>query len=184
MILGPNIPIVILVIAVSLWAAVRDYQTGLIPNRLVLIGAVSILLVRMGTAYVLPGSGRVSTSLLVGLLGAVAVGLVPLTLYWFRGIGAGDVKLLTVVGLGLGPSLGLEAELYAFGLGSLFALGRAAFEGTLWQTLRGSAVLLTNPMIARWAQKPVPQSALRPIVFGPAIFGGALAATLLHALGL
>jgi prepilin peptidase CpaA len=161
-------------------AAVYDYRTGLIPNRLIALGLVTIVIARAAIAAALSGSNGLTTSLLVCLLGLLACGLIPLAIYLCRGLGGGDVKLFAMCGAGLGPIVGLEAELYAFGLGALFALSRAAYEGALFGTLMGSASLLTNPLLPKRLQRAVAPSAQRQIRFGPAIAAGVVAALALH----
>lgn len=161
-------------------AAVTDVRTGLIPNRLTVLGGLGLLALRVTLAGLLRGPAQVLTALTVGMLGIAVCGLIPLAMYIVRGIGGGDVKLLAAIGAGLGPVAGLEAELYAFGFGALYALARAAYGGVLWQTLRGSTMLLTNPLVPRRQRRPIAPSALTPIRFAPPIFAGALYALALH----
>ena len=167
-------------VGVSFAAAIIDHRTGCIPNRLVAIGAAIAVGTRLWLAAFLNGPSAIFSALIVSVLGALACGLIPLALYLGRGMGGGDVKLLAVCGISLGPTIGLEAELYAFGLGALYAFGRAAYGGVLWQTLRGSTLLLTNPIVPRRFQKQVAPSVLTPIRFGPAICCGVVASIALH----
>jgi len=161
------------VIVIAAIAAVSDLRTGLISNWLVGTGFALVLGLRV--RYALSDSQLGLQLSLLGL-GTVIAGSIPLVLYMFRALGAGDVKLFAVCGAGLGPVAGMEAELYAFAFGALYALGAAAYGGELWQTLRGSAVLLTNPWIPRRLRQPVPVPAQRTMRFGPAICAGVLAA--------
>jgi prepilin peptidase CpaA len=170
--------VALLVVALALLAAIADCRSGLIPNRLLAGGCLGLLLARVLLAGA--GSGHLGMVLLVSLLGALTCGLIPLALYLWRGLGAGDVKLMAACGVGLGPVIGLEAELYAFGLGALYACARAAYGGMLWQTLRGTTLLLTNPLLPRRMHKPVPRSVHSALPFGPAICVGVLAAVTLH----
>lgn len=165
------------VVAIAGIAAISDFRTGLIPNWLVGTGFGLVLGLRVFHAIT---GGQVGLQLALLALGVLIAGMIPLALYVCRAMGAGDVKLLAVCGAGLGPVLGLEAELYAFGFGALCALGYAAYGGELWQTLRGSAVLLTNPVIPRRLRKPVPVPAQRTMRFGPAICAGVIAAVFLN----
>ena len=165
------------VVAIASIAAISDLRTGLIPNWLVAAGFIFVLGLRV--AYAVTDS-RVGLELALLGLGMLISALIPLALYLCGAMGAGDVKLMAVCGAGLGPVLGLEAELYAFGFGALVALGYAAYGGELLQTLRGSAVLLTNPFIPRRLRKPVPVPAQRTMRFGPAIFLGVVAAVFLN----
>jgi prepilin peptidase CpaA len=160
------------VVVIAGIAAVSDYRTGLIPNWLIAAGFALVLGLRA-----VQGDG--SQLALFGL-GTLIAGMIPLALYVCRALGAGDVKLMAVCGAGLGPVAGLEAELYAFGFGAMYALGLAAYGGELWQTMRGSAVLLTNPFIPRRLRKQVPVPARRTMRFGPAICAGVIAAVFLN----
>ncbi|MET0385808.1 MAG: A24 family peptidase [Polyangiales bacterium] len=176
---GPHPALALSVFTLALVAAISDFRTGLIPNRLVGPAFVVVFGLRVGLAL-LDRQQSLGMSLTFFTLGLLIAGLIPLTLYLCRALGGGDVKLLAVCGAGLGPVHALEAELYAFGFGALYALGHAAFGGVLWQTLRGSAVLMTNPLIPRRLRKPVPLAAQRPLPFGPAICVGVLCAIALH----
>jgi prepilin peptidase CpaA len=165
------------VVAIAIIAAISDLHTGLIPNWLVAAGFSFVIGLRV--LYAVTDS-RVGLQLALLALGTLIAGLIPLALYVCRAMGAGDVKLMAVCGAGLGPVIGLEAELYAFGFGALCALGYAAYGGELLQTLRGSAVLLTNPWIPRRLRRPVPVPAQRTMRFGPAICAGVIAAVFLN----
>ena len=77
------------------WAAIADYRTYLIPNR------VSLAIAALYPVYVLTRHGNVdwqgafivaSTLLVIGVL-----------LFRFRIVGGGDIKLLTATALWMGP---------------------------------------------------------------------------------
>lgn len=185
----PQNVLALLVVALVLVAAAWDYRTGLIPNRLVLTGLVVLLLAHVGLVVAFEGAAGIGTALSVSGMGLFLCGLIPATLYFFAGgigdgdqraMGGGDIKLLAVCGAGLGPIVGLEAQLYAFGGGALFATARAAYEGVLWQVLMGSATMLTNPLLPARMRRAVPASAATPVRFGPAIAFGVVAAVVLH----
>lgn len=160
--------------------AIHDLRTGLIPNRLLACGASAMLVVSLAVAAAASGWPGVGARMLGLTFGLLACGAVPLALFLLRALGGGDVKLLAICGAGLGPLLGMEAQLYAFTLGALFALGRAAYEGTLFEALSGSAALLTNPWLPKKLKKPVSTGALRELRFGPAIAAGVGVALWLH----
>jgi prepilin peptidase CpaA len=158
-------------------AAVWDLRTGMIPNRLVAAGAALTLLCSFALAA--PGGlGALGRTGLSMLMGAVLVSIVPALLYRMGGLGGGDLKLLAVVGAALGPSLGLEAELYAFFVVLLYAPARLIFEGKLRRALTTSAALCLRP----FQRKPAPLNTeeLTEFRFGPAIFAGTLAVALLQ----
>lgn len=162
----------LLAVVLTAAAAIWDLRTGLIPNRLVAIGAAAIVLASVLAA--LPqGGGAVARACLSMAIGTLLVSLVPLLLYRLDGIGGGDVKLLAVVGAALGPYLGIEAELYAFGCVVLYAPGRLLWEGKLQQSLRTTGRLLLRPFTpASRRPEPTAVSELTAFRFGPAIFVG------------
>jgi Flp pilus assembly protein protease CpaA len=162
----------LLVIGFATAAAVYDHRTGLIPNRMVAVGLMLVLILQLLLGAADGGLAGAGTALLASGLGLLACGLIPLAIYLWGGLGGGDVKLLAMIGL--------EAELYAFGLGALFALARASCDGALWQTLMGSATLLTNRVVSKRLQRPVAASASTPIRFGPAIAASTALAVALH----
>lgn len=158
-------------------AAVWDLRTGLIPNRLLFAGAAGGLLLSLVVAAL---SGDAPSLLRVAglaLAGALLVALVPLLLYRAGGLGGGDVKLLALVGALLGPSLGLEAELYAFSLTLLYAPARLIWEGKLLVAMRNLGRLIALPFVPRQRRpQPAAASEFSAFRFGPAIFLGTLIA--------
>jgi prepilin peptidase CpaA len=97
------------------YASVSDLRTRRIPNRLVLLLAVSGLVFSTALDPLLPGLWN-------GLRG-LAVGLALwLPLYLLGWLGAGDVKLFAAAGAWLGPAGALEGTVYAGLAGGLLAL--------------------------------------------------------------
>lgn len=87
-----SMAVLLILLTVAAWCDVARYR---IPNVLIVIGLVVGILIRLrlgGLAALLPA--------LQGLLVGIAV-LLPL--YLLRGMGAGDVKLMGLVGVFLGP---------------------------------------------------------------------------------
>jgi Flp pilus assembly protein protease CpaA len=163
-------------------SALWDLKTGLIPNRLLLWSLSLLVLTKLvvgGMAEELSLASVLGTS----LAGATVCAAVPALLYVSRGLGGGDLKLLTLVGAALGPMMGVEVEMYAFCLGALFALSYLAYHGLLFRSLFAAAGGLFCG-VRRVRQKPalVAPEALK-FRFGPAIFAGALL-TLARALAL
>jgi prepilin peptidase CpaA len=162
-------------------AAVWDLRTGEIPNRLVALGAALCTSVMLATS-VLGGGASLLRTLVGMVLGLLLVTLVPFLLFRAGGMGGGDVKLLAVVGVALGPMLGLEAELYAFIAAMLYAPARLIWEGKLVRALKTTALLAVRPLLPKHRRPEVAPSELTSLRFAPAIFVGTLAAAI-HALG-
>ncbi len=136
-------PAAIVSVCCSLIAADVDARTGRIPDRLTRPAAV----VGLGVAAA-GGFGAAA------LWGALAAGGSLLFLYAItrgRGLGLGDVKLATVIGIGLGPWAALGA------LGGAFIAGATA----------ASWLLLTKRAGRR-----------DTLPFGPFLAGGTVAASL------
>jgi len=118
-------------------AVVTDLRRHQIPNALVLSG----LLAALALQAIANGWLGVGT----GLLGATTGLVCFIPFYMLRGMGAGDVKLLAVVGAFLGPKGALIAALAALiagGAGAVLYVGlRAAREG-LKATDRGGLAAL------------------------------------------
>jgi prepilin peptidase CpaA len=173
MLTAPPVVLALLVLAITAAAAVSDLRTGLIPNKLTL-GALGVLFLGQ---LLMNGWQAGAISALSGLLFA---SLIPLLLYVAGGLGGGDLKLMAACGVGLGPMLAMEAQMIAFSIGCLYAIGRAVYAGVLWQTLRGSTFVLTNALTPIGKRRDVPESVTTPVRFGPFIFFGVLFTTLGH----
>jgi len=116
-------------------AVVMDLRLRRIPNRLVLAGLVLAVLMhgaRLGAGQ--PSlAGAAWWSPLVGLL---AGGAALLPLYLMGATGAGDVKLLAVVGAFTGAATALSAVLYTLLAGGVLALLWMLLCGVTAHTLR------------------------------------------------
>ena len=106
--------------------------------------------------------------------------LIPLALYALKSLGGGDLKLLVVLGACLGPTLGFEAQVYAFALASVYGFGCAAYDGALLQTLKASALLVTHPVTPRAFRSPLAPAAQRSLRLAPFMCLGVLLATAAH----
>lgn len=95
-------------------AAVTDWRTWQIPNRLLVASAVVALML----AIFHSGSPTLRESLLGGATGLALL----LPLYLLRGMGAGDVKLMAVIGLYAGPLPMIDITLVSFLIGGLWSL--------------------------------------------------------------
>jgi prepilin peptidase CpaA len=152
-------------------AAITDLRSGLIPNSLVLSGAVAGVLAQLLTSI---AGGSMSSLLAQMSLGLLACSIVPGVLYALGSLGGGDLKLFAATGLCLGPVLGLEIQLGAHLLAAaclpLYFLRR----GGLLRMLRGVWTLLSNPFVSAERKRPIDRAHLTSMRFAPAIFGAAV----------
>jgi len=144
----------VLVTAFVVAAAVFDVRTHRIPNWLVLLGAGTCIAGQMIQPALL-GFG------IAGALKGIAVGFaLLLPLYLLRATGAGDVKLMAMVGAYLGPWGVAWAALFSFiaggvlalvvalgrgALGQLFANVRSMLYGTLLTAMTTGKTTITTP---------------------------------------
>jgi prepilin peptidase CpaA len=106
-------------------ACLIDVRTYKIPNWLTFGGAAFALLY---SAFE-PFSGGHG---LLWSLGGLGVGFfIMLPMYALRVMGAGDVKLMAMVGAFLGVSATLHAALFVFILGGVLALGHSLLRGSM-----------------------------------------------------
>lgn len=112
-------------------AVVSDLNARRVSNQLVVIGfALAILVQFLADREQVPGLA--GASLVAPLVGAVLGGIALLPLYVLRACGAGDVKLLAMVGAFVGPTHVPLAALYTMLAGGLLAV--------LWMLGRGIAI--------------------------------------------
>jgi len=115
------------------WAVASDVRDRRIPNQLVLLGMLAGLALQ---ATVTPGAGLFSEPFgALGLLKAcagMALGLLLLMpMYALGAMGAGDVKLMAMIGAFLGPLDILGAGLASVLAGGVLALLVSLFQGSL-----------------------------------------------------
>lgn len=129
---------VMVVLSLFLFGATwGDLRRRRIANRLVLAGAAAGLFFNtvgpegLGYASALPGALGFWTAL-AGL--ATGLGLM-LPLYLLRAMGAGDVKLMAMVGAFLGPQATVGAVLATFIAGGLLILAVVLAQGTFARLL-------------------------------------------------
>ena len=116
-----------------------DIKSRRIPNELVFIGA---------------GLGLLLNSALPGALGfwqavsGFGLGLaIMLPLYVLRAMGAGDVKLMAMVGAFLGPYMTVGAILFTFIAGGLLGLTVALRNGTMRRLAENLHAMLLNSFV-------------------------------------
>ncbi|TNC75949.1 prepilin peptidase [Janthinobacterium lividum] len=132
-------------------AAVSDLIQRKIPNWLVLAGMLAALALHL---WLWPH--RVPQL----VLGGMATGFfLFLPLYVLRGMAAGDVKLIAMVGAFVGPWSVLQICFTTFVLGGVMAVLMITWQGK-WRVCLGNLHQLMWPMIARMAGIPLAPSAL------------------------
>jgi prepilin peptidase CpaA len=169
------LPILLVLVPLTASAALSDVRTGLIPNRLVLLGLCAGCVVRAAAFAAVPPTEPVSLARVAcsSGLGLCVCGAAPYLLFRLGAMGGGDVKLLGAVGAGVGPALGIRIELFAFILAALYVCVRLAWAGRLGALLSSMGALVTRPS----SSPPHPASAdgsLGELRFGPAIFAATL----------
>lgn len=128
----------ILLSALLLLAAWHDRHHYRIPNWLVGAGAVAALLLH----GLLPtGAGWQAT-----LLGLMAGFVLFLPFYLLRVMGAGDVKLMAMVGAFVGPGAIVGVTLYVLVAGGVLAIGMTLLRGRMAQLLDNFRLMLLLKM--------------------------------------
>src|SRR5476651_2638973 len=135
-------------------AGVTDLAVRKIPNVLVLTGFVLALILQLL-------QGAHWTPVLTWMAGAFAGFFLFLPLYLVRGMAAGDVKLMAMVGAFVGPLAALRIGLLVFLIGGVMALAMMAWTGRLrdgWRNLRA----LCQPLLLRLCGVPLLPAPLKP----------------------
>jgi prepilin peptidase CpaA len=113
-------------VAVMATAAVTDLRSHKIPNRLVVAGLVIGLATRALLGWAALGSG---------ILAAAAALFLGVILFSLGAMGAGDGKLMAVVGAFMGLENGMLALLSAAVVGGVLSLALAARRGVVLPVL-------------------------------------------------
>jgi prepilin peptidase CpaA len=140
----------LMVLTVLLLLATReDVRSHRIPNKLVLVGVVfglglnGLLPAGVGFNSMVPG-GLGWLAAVKGLALGVAV-LLPI--YLLRAMGAGDVKLMGMVGAFLGPGDLIGAVIATFIAGGVMALVVALWSRQLMNMLQNIKLMLFGSML-------------------------------------
>ncbi|MCK2097728.1 A24 family peptidase [Thauera aromatica] len=139
----------LMLLAVLGIAVCTDLATGRISNWLLLSGATGALAFQ---ALADGGDGVLSaTAGSVGLWAAfagMAVGFAALfPFYLLRAMGAGDVKLMMVIGAFLGPLQTFGVVVLTFAAGGVLALVMALWQRSFGQMLTNLRFILTTSMV-------------------------------------
>ena len=114
-------------LSIAVVAVLRDLREGRIPNRLIVIGLVC------GAVWQFAAAGQAGLVLFAG--GCVLPVLLFGGLYYFRMFGAGDIKLLCVLGGFLGPMDGFRCIAVSVFFGGCIALAILMAGGGLRERL-------------------------------------------------
>lgn len=148
--------------AAAAWIDARERR---IPNGLVLAGVAVAFVSQIALNGFAGGSAA-----LAGLAVGTAV-MVPF--YVIGAMGAGDVKLMAMVGVGLGPLGALSAAVSTFVIGALLALAVAVARGTLASMLSNVRAMLfgafASVVIQRKAEVTAPAVSAGRLPYGIAI---------------
>jgi len=163
-----------LLLAFVFAAAGFDLKSRRIPNWLVLAGLIVSLICGL-----IPGGGTVSAwgeGLTIGFA-------LFIPFYIFRAMGAGDVKLMAMVGSFLGVHATLDAVLFTFAAGGCVALLYALLNGrarALFVNLRFMVTDFAVKLATGGAQRiEAPAQSAGHMPFGVAIAAGTLVSVLL-----
>jgi prepilin peptidase CpaA len=139
-----NAGLVCLFAAVAI-AVLTDLRARKIPNRVVVAGLVAAVAYHL---IAMPGEGVLAVSAgsigLPATLGGLATGfalLIPL--YVMRAMGAGDVKLMMMVGAYLGPFQTAGVVVLTFAAGGVLAVGMAVWQRSLARLASNLRFMLT-----------------------------------------
>lgn len=181
---------VLLLLAVLLLAATwNDLRRRRIPNTLVFAGAACALLLQIalpqgnGFASMLPGA----IGLQAALKGMGIALLLLLPVYAMGALGAGDVKLMAMVGAFLGAQTTLVCIVLSMAAGGFLVVGVTLYNGTIHSMFSNMRIMAVNSMHAviegrMPSFRHAPQTAGR-VPYAGAITCGTFACLLLIRLG-
>jgi Flp pilus assembly protein protease CpaA len=119
--------VVLILVAIAAWTDLRE-------RKLYNWNTYSGMLIGLAI-HALPGSPIALTDSLAGWLGC---GLLMLLCFVWMPVGGGDVKLLAMIGAGLGLEDGLNALLWTCTLGAISALAVVIWQVGAWTLLKGT----------------------------------------------
>lgn len=166
----PPHPIPACVVLLVIVTASTDIVSRRIPNSIIAAGLVAALLAQGWLHGPLAGS----TTWLAGALTGFTV-LLPF--YLLRGMAAGDVKLLMMIGAWLGAWPTVQIALATFVVGGIWALALTARRGRIGQLFGNLRYLMAG---AAWrgsnadADKAAPLESVGSLPYGVAIAAGTL----------
>lgn len=160
----------VILICLVAQAALTDLAMRKIPNVLILSGLLLALILHLL-------SGPPWAPLSQWLAGAVAGFFLFLPLYLLRGMAAGDVKLMAMVGAFTGPLGSLQVAALSYLIGGMMALLLLLCSGRWRQSARNLAQIC-RPLLLRLLGMP-----LLPVPLAPAASVGGIPYGVAIALG-
>ncbi|MFZ5642260.1 MAG: A24 family peptidase [Bacillota bacterium] len=133
---------------------ITDIKSRRVYNKVL----VPFLIIALAANF-LTGGWQLLLESLKGLLMGIAILIIP---FARGGIGAGDVKLLAVIGGIKGPAFVISAFLAGAIAGGVFALIYLSANRQLTATLQGGLAVLSDRMIRYGIAVPVPSSEYKP----------------------
>lgn len=97
-------------------AVIMDFATGKVSNRLIVVG----LIVGLVLQIVFGGKENIDNA----FIGAIVPIIVLILVFIIGGIGAGDIKLFSVIGVFLGPRGVFICIIVAIVIGAIISLGK------------------------------------------------------------
>lgn len=163
----------VLMLMVSI-AAMNDLATRRIPNRLLLVGLTGALILHLLSAE--PGAALLSA------FGGMSVGLaIFLPFYLVRGMAAGDVKMMAVVGFFTGPTEAFQIAVFTWCAGGVMALLLVLLRSRVRLALVNIGHLLSGLVApgTKLSDMTLPQSA-GSMPYGLAIAAGTIVVLVTH----
>jgi prepilin peptidase CpaA len=164
----PPQPVPLCVIALAIVAASTDIVSRRIPNLLIVVGLVSALAVQLALHGALSGGAI--------WLGGVLTGFgLLLPFYLMRGMAAGDVKLMLMLGAWLGPVAAVDIAVNTFVIGGVWSLAIVLMRGQLVRVVGNLAAQLAVPSRAASGASAAPEPATTRESVGSIPYGVAVA---------
>ena len=131
--------IIIILLVFLLLAALQDLRSYRISNNLIVSGVLFGVLLNIAVPSEMGGLGGLSS--LIGF--GVGLGLL-LPMYLLRVMGAGDVKLMAMVGAFLGPQAIMVTLLYVLVAGGALSICVAMYRGVLKKLFYSTQIILVE----------------------------------------
>ncbi|TFW22262.1 prepilin peptidase [Duganella callida] len=168
----------VILICLVAQAALTDLAMRKIPNVLILSGLLLALILHLL-------SGPPWAPLSHWLAGTMAGFFLFLPLYLLRGMAAGDVKLMAMVGAFLGPWAALQIAVVSSLMGGVIALLMLLVTGR-WRQIWRNLVQICQPLLLRLSGVPLlpvplePAASVGGIPYGVAIACGTVSVVVLN----